>query len=58
MFLIYLGMLLFVEKANYTTIRQEQKCVCVCVCVFFTVEALLVDYGTAGQGFIVLLVAH
>lgn len=23
-----------------------------------TVEALLVDYGTAGQGFIVLLVTH
>lgn len=38
-------------------IRQEQKSVSVCVCMF-TVEALLVDYGTAGQGFIVLLVAH
>lgn len=48
-------------------IRKEQKtaaactdkslCVSVCVCVF-TVEALLVDYGTAGQGFVVLLVAH
>lgn len=29
-----------------------------CVCGAFTVEALLVDNGTAGQGFIVLLVAH
>ena len=30
----------------------------VCVCVLCTVEALLVDYGAAGQGFVVLLVTH
>lgn len=28
------------------------------VCVLHTVEALLVDYGAAGQGFIILLVTH
>lgn len=28
------------------------------MCVLCTVEALLVDYGAAGQGFVVLLVTH
>ena len=32
--------------------------VCRRVCTVHTVEALLVDYGAAGQGFIVLLVTH
>lgn len=39
-------------------VQREQMCVCVGVCVSCTVEALLVDYGAAGQRFVVLLVAH